>query len=520
MKRIRTVFGGVVATVLAVATSGCGATQFGAQADNLVLAMAAEPITLDPSGSANGNGSRWFVDLAYQSLITIDAEGELSPALAESWEFEDDENTTLRVKLREGLEFSNGEPLDADAVVASFEYFKEEGSGPTVGSFAAIEVTSDGSHEVIFTSANPNPLLPVLLTPRYMGGAIIAPEGLEDPSQLSTQTFGAGPYQLDIEPTIKGDQYVFVPNENYHDEDQQAFDQIEIQIISNITSQVQALKTEQIDAMLADPNAVTEAQGEEHISEVSGPGFWNGFYLLDREGVTTPELADKRVRQALNYALDREAIATAAYGDYGTAESQPVSPGDASHGYDESLKHYYEYDPDKAMKLLEEAGVENGFSMEVPYKSHIVGTTTMVEAAISQWEEIGVDVSLVPTNSTGDWSQLYRSGDYPLTQQNSGGRPMLSNLESHFLAHSTMNPFEVEVPEITDAFHELSMIDYADSGPKSAEVSKLLVEEAVAVPIVLAEEIVLYNNEKLENIQFLGKGSDISFVYDWNPVAE
>lgn len=113
MKRIRTVFGGVVATVLAVATSGCGATQFGAQADNLVLAMAAEPITLDPSGSANGNGSRWFVDLAYQSLITIDAEGELSPALAESWEFEDDENTTLRVKLREGLEFSNGEPLDS-----------------------------------------------------------------------------------------------------------------------------------------------------------------------------------------------------------------------------------------------------------------------------------------------------------------------------------------------------------------------------------------------------------------------
>src|SRR5699024_5737281 len=252
-----------------------------------------------------------------------------------------------------------------------------------------------------------------------------------------------------------------------------------------------------------DPDAVTEAQGEEHISEVSGPGFWNGFYLLDREGVTTPELADKRVRQALNYALDREAIATAAYGDYGTAESQPVSPGNASHGYDESLKHYYEYDPDKAMKLLEEAGVENGFSMEVPYKSHIVGTTTMVEAAISQWEEIGVDVSLVPTNSTGDWSQLYRSGDYPLTQQNSGGRPMLSNLESHLLAHSTMNPFEVEVPEITDAFHELSMIDYADSGPKSAEVSKLLVEEAVAVPIVLAEEIVLYNNEKLENIQFL-----------------
>lgn len=519
MKKKRILLSGVAVTALVATATGCGATQFGAQAESLVVAMSAEPVSLDPSASANGNGSRWWVDLAYQSLITLDQDGQLSPALAESWEFEDDENKVLRVKLREGLEFANGESIDAAAVAASFAYFKE-GSGPTVSSFNLIDATAEGDLEVLFESEESNPLLPTLLTPRYMGGAIIAPEGLEDPSQLSNRTFGAGPYQMDSGQTVEGDRYVFIPNENYFDEEQQGFEEIEIQIISNLTSQVQALKTRQIDAMLADSNIVAEAEGEDHISEVSGPGYWNGFYILDREGTETPELADVRVRQALNYALDRDAIARAAYGDYGSAESQPVSPGDASHGYDESLADYYEYDPDKAADLLEEAGYSDGFSMEVPYKSHIAGTTTMVEAAVSQWAEIGVDVSLVPASNTSDWSQMYRSGEYAITQQNSGGRPMLSNLESAFLEHSTLNPFDVDVPEITDAFHELQLIDFEESGPEAAKISRLLVEEAVTIPIVAAEEIVLYNGDKLEGLEFLGEGSDFSFVYDWKPIAD
>ena len=501
----------------ALLLTSCGGNPQAGQDDELTLAVSSEPISLDPAVAANGNSSAWFVDLAYASLLTLDESGALAPGLASAWEFTDDQNTTLKVILNEGLQFADGTALTAQEVVASIEYFKT-GSGPSSAYFKDLELEAASDLEVIITSPTPNPLLPTLLTPKYMGGGIISPAGLENPDVLNAVSHGAGPYQLDTAATVAGDKYVYVANENYYEAAELEFDTVTVRVIPNLTSQVQALKTGQIDVMQGDNSIMSEVEGAENLEVTTQPTLWNGLYFADRDGQLSPELSNPKVRQALNYAIDRDAIAKAAYGEYGRAESQPSVPGDESQGYVEELRNYYEYDPKKAKELLAEAGYAGGFTLSVPYKGAQAPSTTMVQALAAQLKEIGVTLDLQPSANTGEWVSKLVSKQHGAFQQDSSGRPLILSTQMNWLPGGVLNPFNVDDPLIDGEYEKLLAASSDQQGQVAQDFMQLLVEQAYTLPVASADEIYIYDGSVVDSVDFLGDTPKLSPIDTWTKV--
>lgn len=501
----------------ALALSGCAGGGGGGD-DELTLAFSADPASLDPASSANGNTSGWYVQLAYQSLLTVDENGELAAGLADKWEYVDDDFRQFRVTLRDGVTFADGTEITADDVVATIEHFRT-GKGPVVQSWANIEAEAVSDTEVLFTSSEPNALIGTLLTPKYMAGNVISPSGLENPDLLLSETHGAGPYTLDTSSSIEGDHYTYVPNENYYDQSEIKWEKITIRVMPNSTSQAQALKTGQIDIMLGDKSVLPELQGEEKIAETSNAVFSNAIWLLDRDGNLDPALGDVRVRQALSYALDRDAITNAAYGDFGTGDSEPATPGDPSYGYDDELTDYYSYDPDRAKKLLEEAGYADGFDLSVTYKGHQPASKVMVEAAAAQWEELGINVDLVPATDTGDWVNVMATKEVSAAQHDNSGKPILMWISSVLDEGAGTNPFGVHDEKIEKARDDLAAAGADEDGEAARNLTKVLMDQAAIVAISQVDEVYFYNEDVLEEPTFLGGTPVLSYIYDWEPAG-
>jgi len=502
-----------------LALGGCGAGGGGGTDNELTLAFSADPISLDPASSANGNPSSWFVQLAYQSLLSVDENGELAAGLADKWEYLDDGFTQFKITLRDGAKFADGTAVTADDVVATIEHFRT-GKGPVVASWADITAEAVSDTEVVFTSTEPNALIGTLLTPKYMAGSVISEEGLADPNLLLSETHGAGPYVLDTADTIEGDHYSYVPNENYYDQDQIKWEKVTIKVIPNSTSQAQALKTGQIDVMVGDKSVLPELQDVDNIGESANPVYSNAIWLLDRNGELSPALADVRVRQALNFGLDRDAITAAAYGDYGYGDAVPATPGDSSYGYDESLSDHYDYNPDRAHELLEEAGYGDGFDMSITYKGHQPASKVMVEAVAAQWEELGINVELVPATDTGDWVNVINTKEVTAAQHDNSGKPMLMWLPMLMSDSGVMNVFDVDDPKLDKAYQTLIDAGADEGGAAAKAMTKALMDEAVIVPVSQVEEVYFFDEDALQAPEFLGGTPLLSYIYDWEPASE
>jgi peptide/nickel transport system substrate-binding protein len=502
-------------TVAVVALAGCtGAASGGEKDTTLTIAINTPPITLDPARAATG-ASLNFVVPAYASLLEQGADGVIVGGLADEFGYVGDDNTTFEISLRDGVKFADGTPITAEDVVASIEYFRSQG-GQAAQYFAALEMTALDEDTVEITSATPNPVIPDLLTPQYLGGAIISPAGLETPEALGESTFGAGPYVLDGEQTVSGDTYVYTPNENYWDQSGIRYESITIRVIANANSAVQALQSGQIDFLQSNAEGAAAVANDENITVVSAPSIWAGFFILDRDGGLVPALADERVRQALNFAVDREAITQAVYGDFGTPTEQPTVSG--FDGYDTSLEGTYAYDPDQARELLEEAGYADGLTITANYGGFDPDSTKLVQAVQAQLAEVGVTLELKAAQNFGEWVDDLLTGQYALTvlSPGSGGAEFFV-AQSTFLPGGIMNLFQAEDPDLTEAFNELAVASVEDRGAAAQEVNRVATEHALALPISGVATIVLYDSDKIDGVEFIQGAAIPTYVTLWSP---
>jgi peptide/nickel transport system substrate-binding protein len=504
-------------TVAAIALAGCtGATDGGSgETDTtLTIAINTPPITLDPARAAVG-ASLNFVVPAYASLLDRDVSGEIVASLADEWGYVGDDNTSFEISLRDGVEFADGTPITADDVVASIEYFRSQ-AGPGAQYFGAFTLTAVDEDTVGITSPTPNPLIPDLFTPEVLGGAIISPAGLETPEALGEATFGPGPYVLDGEQTVSGDTYVYTPNENFWDQDAIHYESITIRVIANANSAVQALQSGQIDFVQSNAEGAAAVANDANIEVVTAPSIWAGFFLLDRNGGIVPALADERVRQALNFAVDREAITQAVYGEFGTPTEQPtVSSFD---GYDDSLEGTYAYDPDHAIELLDEAGFGDGLTIPANYGSFDPDTAKLVQAVQAQLAEVGVTLELKAAQNFGEWVDDLVSGQYAATVLSPGaGGAEFFAAQSQFMPGGIMNIFQAEDADLTAAYNDLLVAPVDERGAAAQEVNRIATEHALALPISAISTIVLYNSEKIDGVEFIQDAAIPTYVTLWSP---
>lgn len=446
----------------ALALSGCAgeATPSESEASDeprvLTVASTAPPVSLDPYLQNVDPQNNWYINLAYDSLIRIDPEGNLEPDLATEWEFLDDENRELQLTLREDVTFSDGEALTAEGVVASLEYAKEVGVNAASywGTLETIEATDENT--IVFTSAQPNPSLPTMLTNRVLLGSIVSPAALEDPEALKSNTFGAGPYILDSENSVVNDTYHYLPNPDYWAPEKIAWDEVVIKVVPNAAAALQAVQNGEAQLTRGDAASYEAAKATDLTVELVDLGLI-GINYLDRAGEIVPELANPEVRKALNYAIDRAPIAAATFGETGTPGGQLALPGTL--GFEESINSLYEYDPEKAKEILEEEGVTGlTFDLAVDTTSPTAGI--VLEAVAANWADVGVTANLVSYTDRGQAVSDILAKKFPVAFYGYGQLTPYTVINSFFGPANQFNAFGSTDPELT------SLIETAFAAPE------------------------------------------------------
>ncbi len=324
----------------------------------LVVGQIAEPQALDPHAVTAVNDFRILMNV-YDGLVRY-APGtlEVEPALATAWEISDD-GLVYDFTLREGVTFHDGTAFDAEAVVWNFERMLDEdhpmheatGPFPLSFFFSAVQVVEAlDTHTVRFTLNEP--FAPFLSNLAYPTGLIVSPAAVaEHGADFGRNPSGTGPFQF--AEWRSNERVVVTRNENYWD-GTAASEAVIFRPITDANTRVAEMLSGGIDVMVEVP-PVALGQFDDpgfSIVEQAGPHVW--FLILNmREGPFT----DQRVRQAANYAINKEALVNDVLEGTATVAAGPTPPAFAW-AHNEELDPY-PYDPDRARELLAEAGVES-----------------------------------------------------------------------------------------------------------------------------------------------------------------
>nr|WP_262927621.1 ABC transporter substrate-binding protein [Microbacterium sp. NIBRBAC000506063] len=290
------------ALALTACAGGGGSTAPSTENRTLSLANLQNLASFD-TGQLDTGWQVYYWQPVYDTLLNYTPEGVVEPNLATSFEYNED-NTVLTLTLREGITFTDGEPFDAAAVKANIEHLQQS-TGVSVYMVAGVTdvvVLDDVTVEIHLDA--PDPAFTYYLC--LVAGAMASPAALGTP-EIAAVPVGSGPYVLDTGATITGSEYVFTRNEDYWNPDAFPYDTFIVKPMEDLTARVNALKSGQVNGATADTTVIAEAEAS-NLQVGRNPISWRGLVLFDRDGEMVPELADVRVRQAINYALDSEAI--------------------------------------------------------------------------------------------------------------------------------------------------------------------------------------------------------------------
>ncbi|SHK50887.1 peptide/nickel transport system substrate-binding protein [Pseudonocardia thermophila] len=395
----------LAAVVLAVVPAACGSSASGgADGDprgRLKVGAAAIPSSLDPRKSAPYE-AQW-IGMLYDTLIQRAPDGTFEPALAESWTLSDD-GLVLDLTLRAGVTFQDGAPFDAAAVKANLDAAKAGGTNfsAQLADVESVEVVDD-RHVRLRMARAAAPMLGVLAGE---AGMIINPARLGD--DLSRAGAGAGPFKLD---KFEGPRLEFTAWDGYWNADAVKVSGVDIDVFIDDSARLRALRSRQLDTAFVIPAQVreVEASGLTLLRPAIAESFWGVLVNTGRR-----ELADPRVRKAMMLALDREALARNVFGESGcTPSAQPFDPKDWAYSAAIEELPEVQHDPGWARQLLAEAGLPNGFSIELQ-----VGTaqnyTQIGQILQSQWGAIGITVNLRPMENV-QFVTARRNGEFDAT---------------------------------------------------------------------------------------------------------
>lgn len=363
----------------------------------LVRALTTFPNSLDLPQCAERNASTtaWHM---YDTLLWVNEEGILEPALAKDWDVSED-GSEYTFYLRDDVTFHNGEPFNADAVVFSWERAKDAGFEYSNLWQLATTVEKVDDYTVKITTEGPDALF---LTTVADNWAIIPPQYFQEVGQVGfdEHPVGTGPFVF-VE-WVKGDRIVLKANPDYWREDTPKIENLIFRPIPESATRVAAIQTGEVDI-------VTRLSSEEAQSLLGVPNVTvikyaqARVYYIAFNNVTTgvgQPTEDPLVRQAMNYAVDIEAIIDSLFNGFAKPAIGFVATGEL--GYDNVEP--FGYDPDKARDLLAQAGYPDGFEMDMACPA---GAYThfeeVCEAVAGYLGEVGIQVNLEIMESGHYW---------------------------------------------------------------------------------------------------------------------
>ena len=375
----------LLAGLLCAVLSGCGDSSTAetpesrAAANTIVVGIAQDlDNSLDPHKTVKA-GTREVMFNVFEGLMKPTPEGDLTPAIASDYQVSED-RLTYTFTLRDGVKFHNGDTVTAEDVVYSIQRCAaatETGIVPVEAFSNITDIQAPDASTVVITLAQPdNEFL------SYMTTAVLP----ADYDQQDTDPVGTGPFKFvsraaqDSIVLEKFDEYWGTPAQ---------LDQVTFKIIENADSLLMSLQSGAID-LCAHLTSTQVAQLGEDFDVAEGTmNLVQALYLNNAVEPFDNEL----VRQALCYAIDKQAIIDLAFDGYGSPIGSSMYPAFGKY-FDESLTDYYPHDTEKAKELLAQAGYPDGFSMTITVPSNYKPHMDTAQVLVQQLAEVGITTEI------------------------------------------------------------------------------------------------------------------------------
>jgi ABC-type transport system substrate-binding protein len=424
----------------------------------------------DPVLADGNQPSRMWMDLIYDTIIRKTPDGGEAPGLAESWDAPDDR--TLVLNFREGVLFHDGTPLDAEAVKFSFDRVLADPPAnlpPDLRAINSVEILDADDIIIQLTLDEPvvGSLIRTWLKSSYTF-AVVSPTAVElHGDDYNSNPVGAGPYRF---VSYEEDQRVTLERfDDYWDPADQRLGGFQIIQTDSGAPMVAKLLAGEIDMgplSSTDLPGVEQADGLEIVTQLSDATLMPVFCT------SQPPFDDVRARQAFAHAIDREAIAQAAFGPEGAVTDQPLAT--TSPYYDESSSGTYPYDPERSRELLAEAGVAEGTTVQMLVLP-VPGVVRAAEVMQAQLAQIGIDLQI-------ELAQSYVADLFEMSPEIALPAPVRVEAHGNFLAPGgPVNWCDYDNPELGDALFRTKSADDDVVAEAWAEAQRQYTEDLPAI---------------------------------------
>ncbi|MEM7537061.1 MAG: ABC transporter substrate-binding protein [Chloroflexota bacterium] len=452
----------------------------------LQIAHPSNHVTWDPHKDQR-TASLQYLNPVFEGLLRESNDGRSFIAeLATGW-VEDEAGVTFT--LREGVTFHDGTPFDAEVVVANFNRVKEVGHNVykgllrNVASVEAIDALTVRYHYSRFDGT-------VLLTLSRFAGKMISPAAFATVHEGNP--IGTGPYIYNAETSALDNTFkVYDFNPTYWNNLTQPVARVELTHLTDGATTLNGLYTETFHTIAVSTITQLNQVIADGYSISRQPAFGWSVHILDRHGVIIPELADERVRMAMNYAIDRDALSQIFNG--GQRTTQFALPGGYAFADDIEDLHF---DMEKAMALMAEAG-NPALSIDVP-------TTGILNARnaflASSWEPLGITLNIIPVNNIfAGCTQA--EGRFPVALCPINERHIKHFVENRLLEKGFLNPFNHVDEKINALYAEAAYLSLDEAEPFYAEIVKISAEQGYVLYMGWSASPIAYDPERISGVE-------------------
>lgn len=462
----------------------------------VVFGMTQDLASLDPHVDTDA-GTRDVVFNLYEGLVKPSSTGEMIPAVASDYKISDDAKT-YTFTLRDGIKFSDGTPVTTDDVKYSLErYAENQGDSSAFSNIADISA-KDGKIVLTLKEADAE-LLPLM-------DVAIIPQKNQDPAK---SPIGTGPFKF--ESYTPGEGICMTRNENYWQEGLPYLDEVDFKFVPDVETEFMDLQAGTIDIMKYMTSDQIETLGaDSNYNIVEGSmNLVQGLYLSSSyEPLSKPE-----VRQALSYAIDRDAINQFLFNGKSKVIGTHMIPAMSSL-YNKECDGVYTHDIEKAKELLKAAGYENGFDLTITvpnsYQQHIDTATIIKE----QFAEIGVNVTLNPVEWS-DWLQnTYRGGNFQATVIGFDGTLAPASWLKKYTTNASNNFVHYSNSEYDETYAKAAAsVDQEEKTELYKKCQKILTDDAASVYIQDPANLVAVNKKFAGYTFYPTSAEDMSVLY-------
>lgn len=471
----------------------------GKSGGTLIYGRYADSLFLDPVLN-DANLDIWVLNSLYDTLLQSTPDGTgIEPMLATGYETSED-GLSYTLTLREGIKFADGSDITPEDVVWSLDRARNPENGIWSFSLESVDsVEAVGDNQVILHLNRQDPSIPAALAmfnsaimPKALFEAMPGSTDAEKAEAFAENPIGSGPFVLTE--WVRGSYMVMERNPYYWQVDEDGvqlpyLDSVRFEIIPEDATRILRLQAGEIHGAEFIPlSRVAELQGDSQLNMELFPSTRVNSLLMNNrpellDGTPNP-LSDVRVRQALNHATDKEALIQLV--TFGTGQVSQSYMSSTTPLF--SPQEMYDYDPDRARELLEEAGYGDGFEVSILAISGNADDAALTTAVQQMWAQVGVTLNIEQVDAATR-TERYRNNDFQMRTSswtNDINDP--SQITSYFAIYSVVESLHTgfQNAEIEELFEQSQAeLDTAARAEMYDRIQEIYIENA---PIIFLYE--------------------------------